>query len=152
MPATTTLATATLTFGIGPGADELQLSSVSGVSRGTCLWIDRELIRVVNLVSGSNRVKVARGVGGSSAAPHSSSALVTIGRADQFYSVDPVGSPDVVILVSPYINTVNGKVFLAQGDASPDRQNVRWWQEVTNTYGQTSFGVRTAEAAPTSST
>lgn len=152
MPASVTLSTATLTFGIGPGSDEITLSSVSGVNRGTCLWIDRELMRVVSLISGSNRVKVARGIGGSSASPHSSSATVTIGRADQFYSVDPVGSPDVVILVSPYINTVNGKVFLAQGDANSASENYRWWQEVTNTYGQGSLGIRTQESAPTSST
>lgn len=152
MPASVTLSTATLTYGIGPGADEITLSSVSGINRGTCLWVDRELLRVVNLIPESNRLKVSRGSGGSAAAPHSSSALVTIGRADQFYSVDPVGSPDVIIEVSPYINTVNGKVFLSQGDANPSVQNFRWWQEVSNTYGQGSLGIRTQESAPTSST
>ena len=151
MPASVTLATATLTYGVDPGAGEIVLSSVSGVVVGYRLWIDRELMKVKSLPGGT-RVKVFRGVDGTAAAPHSSSATVTIGRSDQFYSTDPLGAPAEVVEVSPYINVINGKVWFAQGDALPSGLANRWWQEVTTEYGVGALGVRTQESTPTSST
>lgn len=91
-------------------------------------------------------------MGGTAPSEHSSTALVTIGRPDQFYSVDPFGSPGSVIAVSPYINTLNGKVWYAQGDALPLNSTVRYWQEVTGTYGTASLGILTQTTSPTSST
>ena len=78
------------------------------------------------------------------------SALVTIGAAHQLYSSDPLGSPAPAIPVSPYINVINGKVWLAQADAMD--LAYRWWQEVTTTYVIGPVGVRTSSSAPTSST
>ena len=101
---------------------------------------------------GDYRVRVGRGVDGTAAAPHSSSAQVTIGKADQFYAVDPVGAPGEVVLISPWINVINGKVWYAQGDALPSGLTNRWWQEVTTTYGFGGLGIRSSESAPTSST
>ena len=152
MPATVTLATATLTYGVSPDAGEIQLSSVSGVDVGDRLWIDRELMKVNRVVDGTTRVKVNRGVDGTAASRHSSSAVVTIGRPDQFYTTDPVGSPASVIPVSPYINVLNGKVWYAQGDSLPEDNSYRWWQEVTQTYGIGPLGVRTQVASLSSST
>ncbi len=152
MPATVTLSTTTLAIGIDSGAGEITLASVSGISPDLCLWIDRELMSVNSLVPGTNRVKVRRGIGGTAASAHSSSALVTIGRGDQFYSSDPVGAPSSEILVSPYINTTNGSIWYAQGDATPSGRTYRWWENVTTTYGYGSLGIRTQESAPTSST
>jgi hypothetical protein len=149
MPATVTLATATLTFGVGPGDNEITLSSLSGVVPGYCLWIDRELMQVKELKS-STRVRVVRGESGTFASAHSSSATVTIGRCDQFYSVDPQGRPGETFPVSPYINVINGKVWMAQGDAISGAN--RWWQEVTQTYGTGPFGIRTQEASISAST
>ena len=142
MPATVTLATATLTYTVYPDTVEIQLSSVSGVDVGDRLWIDRELMKVNSVVTGTTRVKVNRGVDGTAATRHASSAVVTIGRPDQFYTTDPVGSPAMVIPVSPYINALNGKVWMSQGDALPDGNAYRWWQEVTQTYGVGPLGVR----------
>jgi len=150
MPATVTLATATLTYGIGAGDDEVTLSSVSDVVLGYCLWMDRELLKVNRLVDGTNRVKVTRGVGGTAGAPHSSSAPVTIGRPDWFYSSDPVGAPPDAVLVSPYINALNGKTFVAQGNVGGS--SARWWEESITTRGTGPLGVRTAEVAPSAST
>lgn len=152
MPATVTLSTTTLTYGIDPGAGEIQLDSVSGILPGYRLWIDRELMSVLRLIPGSERLQVQRGVDGTAAAEHSSSATVTIGTPDQFYSRDPVGAPSSAIPVSPWINVLNGKVWYAQGDSVPDGQTYRWWQEVSQTYGIGALGVRTQTSAPTSST
>lgn len=152
MPATVTLATATLTYGVGPGDGELTLSSVTGIDSGYRLWIDRELMKVLQVVTGTLRVKVIRGYDGTVASQHSSSALVTIGRADQFYTVDPVGAPLSATPVAPYINVINGKVWYAQGDALPEGGTYRWWQEVTQTYGIGPLGVRTQVANLSSST
>lgn len=152
MPATVTLATATLTYSVSPDAVEVQLSSVSGVDVGDRLWIDRELMKVNSVVTGTTRVKVNRGVDGTAASNHWSRATVTIGRPDQFYTTDPVGSPSTVIPVSPYINVLNGRVWYAQGDSLPDGATYRWWEEVTQTYGIGPLGVRTQVASLSSST
>jgi len=152
MPATVTLATATLTYSVTPDAGEVQLSSVSGIDVGDRLWIDRELMKVNSVVTGTTRVKVNRGVDGTAATRHASSAVVTVGRADQFYTTDPIGSPEMVIPVSPYINAINGRVWMSQGDALPDGNAYRWWQEVTQTYGIGPLGVRTQVASLSSST
>ena len=149
MPSTVTLATATLTFGVGSGDNEFTLSSTSGIVPGYCLWVDKELAQVKEVKS-STKVRVNRGIGGSCACPHSSSATVTIGRPDQFYKVDPSGRPGETFPVSPYINSVSGRVWLAQGDAIANSN--RWWQEVTNTYGIGPLGIRYQESSPASST
>jgi len=90
---------------------------------------------------------------GSHAQSHSSTAQVTIGPMSSFYKTDPKGRPSNVVLVSPWINTVNGKVWLPQGDSYPggfttDTVAIRWWQEVTNTYGIGALGVRSKTSSP----
>lgn len=150
MPATVTLTQGTLTYGISSGDEEVVLSTVTGIDRGTRIFIDSELMSAKAAPNGL-RVKVLRGVDGTPAAPHSSSAVCTIGRADQFYTEDPKGRPDNVIPVSPYINVVNGSIWFAQGDSLPD-SSLRWWQEMTTEYQIGAFGVRFSESAPSSST
>ena len=148
MPATVTLATATLTYGIDSGASEVTLSDVSGVRPGYRLFIDRELLQAQS-VSGSV-VKVKRGIGGTANSKHDSSATVYIGRSDWFYQQDPVGAPEPAIPVSPYINVSNGKVFFAQGDATSTAY--RWWEEAVTTYGTGPLGVRTRTSSLSAST
>ena len=103
MPATVTLSTTTLTTGVDSGASEVLLASYAGINAGNCLWIDRELMKVIVLPDGS--CKVRRGYGSTSSARHQSGSTVTIGSPEQFQSKDPVGSPDSSIPVSPWINT-----------------------------------------------
>ena len=152
MPATVTLATTTLTYGVNAGAGEVELSSVSGINPGYRLWIDRELMKVLSIVTGTTRVKVSRGVDGTAASAHSSTSTVTIGRGDQFYTTDPVGAPPAEILVSPYINVINGKTWYAQGDAEPSLGPVRWWQQPETTYSYGALGIRESSVDLTSST
>ena len=125
------------------------LTTSDQISIGDGLWIDQELMKVLETLTDPAGVKyhVKRGVGGSAAQLHSSTAVVTIGSMDKFYSNDPKGRPEESVLVSPWINTTNGKVFFPQGDAFP-ANSVRWWQEVTNTYGIGPLGVRTLVSSP----
>lgn len=125
------------------------LTTANYVVKGLGLWMDQELMQVLESLSDpvGVRFRVKRGVGGSQAQRHASTATVTIGNMNQFYSHDPKGRPRDVVLVSPWINSSNGKVFLPQGDGSPDIA-IRWWQDVTNTYGIGPLGVRTTVSSP----
>jgi hypothetical protein len=114
------------------------------------LFIDGELLKVVSL-GVDPWVTVVRGVGGCAARHHDLGETVYLGRGDQFYDSDPIGSPIAEILVSPYINVVNGSIWFAQGDPQPKGSN-RWWQKQTTVYDVGALGVRTAVLTPTSST
>lgn len=151
MPATVTLATTTLTSTLGAGDTRIQVASTSGIMPGTFLYLDGELVLVVGLDL-DPWLRVKRGVEGSSSIPHASSVTVYIGRGDQFYGSDPIGRPPAVIPVSPYINVINGAVWLAQGDTIPSGTANRWWQRQATTYGTAAMGVRTATLDPASST
>jgi hypothetical protein len=151
MPATVTLSTTTLAVSVGVSDTRIKVGSTSGLTPGTRLYVDGEQMRFVS-VDVDPWINVRRGVDGTASAAHPSSATVYIGRADQFYSIDPTGRPPDVIPVSPYINVINGSVWFAQGDSQPDGQANRWWQKVTNTYGTGALGVRTTTQDPTAST
>lgn len=125
------------------------LTTSAQVRIGYGLWVDQELMKVLEAFSDPLGVKyrVMRGVGGSAAQAHSSTAQVTIGSLDKFYSRDPKGRPADVVLVSPWINTANGSVWMPQGDSYP-ANSVRWWQNVSSTYGIGPLGVRTSTSSP----
>ena len=149
MPATVTLATTTLAAFVGVNDTQVTLASTSGLTPGTRLYVDRELMAVVGL-GVANQVNVRRGVDGTATTEHASSSVVTIGQPNQFYAQDPVGRPPEAIPVSPYINVSNGRIWFARGDATPTGN--RWWQQQTTTYGAGAFGIGTATLDPTSST
>ena len=151
MAATVTLSTTTLTNGIDPRARDLKLDSTSGVLPGLFLFLGRELMKVESVLP-SGLVRVFRGQNGTAALQHSSSEVVTIGSGHQFYTQDPIGSPAEATQVAPWINTSNGKIWYAQGDSQPTGLTFRWWQDVSTTYSIGALGIRTTEAAPTSST
>jgi hypothetical protein len=147
MAATVTLSTTTLASPVSASSSEVKVASTTGLSTGTRLFVDKELMSVEGF-GVSNSVKVIRGVDGTAASAHSSSATVTIGRADQFYDTDPVGTPDAAIPVSPYINVRNGKIWVAQGSEVAGGDVTRWWQEQTTTYSTGALGVQIATTTP----
>lgn len=149
MPATVTLSTTTLTSGMNPRETKVYLASLSGIYPGYRLFVDKEQMEVLS-TERTNIANVKRGSDGTASSAHLSGATATIGQAHQFYFQDPIGIPDSAIQVSPYINLRNGKVFYAQGDT--DSASLRWWQEVTTTYGSGALGIRTVESSPASST
>jgi hypothetical protein len=169
MPATTVLPLTSLLYAISPNMDSVVLSTTasttsdagvvtsvvtaSNITVGTGLFVEQELMKVIEILSDQIGVKyrVKRGQGGSQAQIHNSMSPVTIGRMSDFYSYDPKGRPRDAVLVSPWINTVNGRIWLPQGDSSPAAPiaTIRWWQDVTNTYGYGPLGVRTVVSSPT---
>lgn len=161
MAATVTLSTTTLVAPVAPDSTSIVVASTTGISEGLGLFADAELMSVVSIglpTRGGTAVNVLRGRGGSTSQNHSSGATVYIGRSDQFYSQDPVGAPGAVVLVSPWINVTNGRVWLPQGDELPlsggpqgQTNTSRWWQQVVTTYGQGDLGIRTATQSPTTS-
>jgi hypothetical protein len=151
MPATVTLAGTTLAAAVGTSDTQIKVDSTSGLTPGTHLYVDRELMSVVGLGSSSTWVNVKRGVGATATTPHSSGVPVVIGRADQFFMSDPVGLPDDAVLVSPYINVLTGDYWLARGDTDPKGLNYRWWQKAVVKYDFGALGIRTVSIEPTTS-
>lgn len=146
-----TLASTTLARRCDHKTTLVKFSSTSGLTPGTCVWVDRELMSVVSL-DVDPWVNVKRGIGGSAASAHSPFATVLIGTPDQFFNSDPVGMPDRVTLVSPYVNVLTGDSWIAVGDDEPTGLDSRWWQKQVTTYGTTSLGIRTQITAPPDST
>jgi hypothetical protein len=151
MAATVTLATTTLAAFCQPGDTVINVGSTAGLTPGTRLWIDRELMSVVSLGI-QTMVNVKRGVDGTTTTKHDSASTITIGRGDQFYNVDPTGHPPEVVPVVPYINILNGNVWYPEGDELPVDGSQRWWQLQQPTYGPGALGVRVTTQNPTAST
>jgi hypothetical protein len=126
MPATYTLATTTLQYGIGPHTDRLAVASVTGILPGMRLYIDRECIAVVR-ADVSPWFVVRRGVDGTASSMHSSSATVWLAQPDQLYSTDPTGAPPVATYASPWINILSGNIWYAYGDENAEPA-FRYWQ------------------------
>ena len=151
MPATVTLSTTTLTESVGASVQQIKVASTSGLTPGLRLFIGGELMEVVSLGI-DTWVNVLRGRDGTPGAAHDSGMTIYIGRADQFYAFDPVGSPPSAIAVSPYINVTTGTIWFARGDTLPGVQAKRWWQKQTVTYSSGALGVRLETLDPTAST
>lgn len=151
MPATVTLSTTTLVNPANRGESQIKVASTSGLTSGVRLFVDKELMSVVSL-GVSPWVNVRRGVDGTAAQDHDSSATVYVGDASSFYSFDPQGAPPEAILVSPWINVRTGDVWFAQGDVMPTGATYRWWQKQTVTPSIGALGKRVFVLDPTSST
>lgn len=151
MPATVTLSTTTLTESVGASVQQIKVASTSGLTPGLRLFVGGELMEVVGLGI-DTWVDVLRGRDGTAGVAHDSGMTIYIGRADQFYSFDPVGSPPNAIPVSPYINITTGAVWFARGDTLPGEHARRWWQRQTTTHSTGALGVRVETLDPTAST
>lgn len=146
MAALATLATTTLSQLVGPSDQTFKLASTSGITPGTRLYLDRELTSVVSV--GDGLVTVRRGVDGTAGARHGYNTLITIGRADQFFEVDPLGLPPNELPVTPYINVLTGVVWVATGDEQGPGVSGRLWQQSTTTSTIGSLGVRVTTTTP----
>lgn len=124
---TATLTTTTTTAPCAANDTSIVLASLVGVAPGVCLFVDAELLCVTGYGVGT-AVSVLRGRGGSSTRPHGSGATVYIGRADQFYDQDPMGTPETPPVVLPWINTVTGSVWQPVGDETGPSAAARYWQ------------------------
>lgn len=145
MAATVTLSTTTLATTVEPGDSLLTLGSLSSVPLNllvpTRLYVDRELMAVEQITGIGNQVVVRRGTGGTAASRHATNTTVYIGRADQFYTSDPIGLPPVSVQVSPWINVVTGVAWVAQGDEAGPGNAGRIWAPITVTEAAGALGV-----------
>lgn len=139
--ATVTLSTTTFNATVEPGDTKLIMGSTSGLAPGVHLCVDRELIAIDRLTGLGNEVVVKRGQDGTAASRHATNTPVYIGRADQFYSTDPVGLPPAVLPVSPYINVRAGRIWVAMGDDLGPGNAGRIWAEVTTAMSAGALGV-----------
>jgi hypothetical protein len=146
MAATVTLSTTTLAQQVSASDTIFKLASTSGLIPGVRLYLDRELVTVVDINPDSS-VDVARGVDGSAGSAHAYGSIVTIGRADQFYSSDPIGLPPNELPVSPWINVLTGAVWTAVGDESGSGLGARLWAQQTTTSTVGALGVRVTTTA-----
>lgn len=151
MPATVTLSSVALSAEAAASDRQVKVVSTSGLTTGTRLYVDSEMMTVVGPGVG-NWLKVLRGVDGTAAQDHDAGSTAWIGRADQFFTSDPVGAPKDAILVSPHINTTTGAVWFARGDVAPTGQTLRWWQKQTVTYSKGALGVNAVAIDPQAST
>lgn len=103
----------TLSLGASLTADTLLVkpSALTGVAIGYGLWVDRELLTVIGAAVGAY-VPVIRGQGGSTAAVHNYGATVYMGTLDKFYTTNPTGVPPTPPLVTPWINTATGQMWV----------------------------------------
>lgn len=141
MAALVTLATTTLSLGCTATDSAITLTSTSGITPGVFLYLDRELVKVLSLGLGTS-VNVFRGRQGTATTAHGAGSLITIGRADQFYDIDPIGLPPTELLVSPYINILTGVTWVAQGDETGSGLGGRIWAPVTVSQSVGALGVR----------
>lgn len=142
--ATVTLSTTTLSATVSVDDCKVVLASLTGVFPGIRLFIDRELMNVLRLTGIGNEICVRRGVDGTSSTRHGGGAVVTIGRGDQFYSMDPRGlMPAQAVPVLPYINVAAGTVWTIVGDDNGPGVDGRIWALVTTTNASGALGTRT---------
>ena len=150
-----TLNTTTFTAPVSPNDSSVLVGSVANIVPGQCLFADRELMQVVSIglaTSASTALTVIRGIAGTAATLHSSGLTVIIGNPDQFYEMSPVGPPPADVLVTPWVNVVNGSVWVAQGDESGPDAQARWWAQSLISHDVGPLGVRTWTATIASTT
>lgn len=112
---TTTLNGAITTPITNPGSSiptqSVVLTSGTGVTTSTLLYVDRELMQVTSIAN-SPRFAVIRGVFGTIVSSHATLAPVRIGLPQYFGSTDKSGSCTATAeVINPYINVNNGAVF-----------------------------------------
>lgn len=139
--ATVSLSSTTFARTVERGDTSVLLASTSGVVPGVRLYADRELMAVVSLGLG-NEVNVRRGSDGTSTDRHATTVTVWFGNPCHFYASDPYGLPNDPVSVYPYINVLNGNVWVPQGDETGSGVSGRSWQLVTNTQQFGAFGIR----------
>lgn len=142
MQATATLATTTFASAVAMNDNQVLLSSTSGIVPGVRLFCNGELLGIIGLTGIGNAATVLRGIGGTATRRHATNDTVYIGRGDQFFLMDPVGTPPLVTSVNPHINIANGNIWVIQGDDTGGNTGMRSWQKVTIAQSIGPLGVR----------
>lgn len=144
MLATFTLQTTSFAASVGPSDTLVNLVSMTGVVPGIMFYANREAFKVTALTGIGNNVTVLRGRNGTATRSHSTNETVYVAPGYQFFEVDPQGTlgPGEVPLANPYINILNGTVWVTVGDDAGPDVGARTWQLVTTTPAVGALGVR----------
>ena len=111
-----TLTQTTLAAKINSSQNTITVASTTGITvapntTATVIFVDMELMTVLQVGPGAGELIVARGANGTPAAGHASGAMVLAGSPIFFIDHDPQGTTDNA-LVSPLVNTENGRQWL----------------------------------------
>jgi hypothetical protein len=118
-----------------------QSPSVLFIEDGTSGTVGTTEAMLVTGISGTN-INVVRGASSTIGTAHISGAIVFIGRADQFYAIDPTGGCTAAqTAVTPYINIRNGNQWLCSTVTNS------WVPGYFNTASQTGVTAAVASAA-----
>ena len=99
--------------GSTPPTNMVTLASGTGVTKTTMLYVDRELMGVLD-ISNSPTFKVARAISGTLISAHASGATVKVGLPQYFGNAEkPIGGACTLTseLISPYINISTGRQY-----------------------------------------
>ena len=99
--------------GSTPPTQFVTLASGTGVTKTTMLYVDRELMGVLDITN-SPTFKVARAINGTLISAHASGATVKVGLPQYFGNTEkPVGGACTATseLISPYINISSGRQY-----------------------------------------
>lgn len=106
-----TLSSTTLSKDLAASGNRVFLTSLTSVVVGKALFVDGEALLVTAVTTA--HADVLRGQWGSASGAHASGATVYLANPDQLYGSDPVGVAPSNPLVTPWINTTNGRVWVA---------------------------------------
>ena len=107
---TYTTAAVTATAQVVPVYSATGIVAASGTVKPTVLYIDGELMTVIEVNSTS--ISVLRGQGNTVPRGHRASSVVYIGKAEWYASTDPGGTCTAAsVWTDPYINTTNGSFW-----------------------------------------
>ncbi len=111
-----TLTQTTLAAKINSSQNTITVASTTGITvaqntTATVIFVDMELMTVLQVGPGAGELVVARGASGTPASGHASGAMVLAGSPIFFIDHDPQGTTDNA-LVSPLVNISNGRQWL----------------------------------------
>ncbi len=124
------------------GDSQVILASLTGITPGTALYINREQMMVDRATGIGNAVVVRRGQNGTATRPHSTGDVVWYGSPDWFFQEDPQGQALNPVRVQPHINVLTGDVWYVQGDEDGPGAALRTWQKATTSQQIGALGVR----------
>lgn len=102
----------TLSSAVSATAMTVTVASATGLTAGSYLYIDTELMQIVSVSSTTATVRRGLAQGGSPASAHASGAIVWVGTGDVFKTYDVAGACTAATqLYVPHINTKNGRIF-----------------------------------------
>lgn len=152
------LNSSTLAAGVESGSlGSIRLASIANIAKGDLIAVvgtdgnvKEAMFVKATPITGTDFVRVTRGVAGTAATSHQIGLTVYTGSSAVFESKDPHGIPLAPPRMNPWINLKNGNVWFAEGESVGPDTGARYWQLLTPTYATGTFGIPSITLAPTS--